>query len=234
MIRVLLISLLLCAGPLASQHAADDVPPLRSGTRVRVFMQNGPPAGAHGLLVSGTRDTLGIAFPLLGLLRLSAADLQRLETPAVTGPTWKYTAIDPRLGLPEVQQTPGRPGAPVRILAGAGPRSVQRLHGFTADSVYLFARGQSTAVARADIRSLQVSVERDRGRGAIRGGAIGAVAGALLMLYTIKTDDGDGGWVPGEIQVGWAAGMGSVAGAAAGWLLAPPRWDHVPVHQPRR
>jgi hypothetical protein len=170
-------------------------------------------------------------------MRLSAADLQRLETPAATGPAWKYTAIDPRLGLPEVRQNPARPGVPVRVVAGTQPRSVQRRQGFTADSLYLCAEGESRGVARADIRSLQVSVERDRGRGAIRGGAIGAVAGALLMLNAIATDDGDGGWVPGEIQVGWAAGMGSVVGAAAaaaGWLLAPPRWDHVPVHTPRR
>jgi hypothetical protein len=234
MIRILLISLLLGAGPLAAQHSAPDVPPLRSGTRVRVIMNDGPPAGATGLLVSGTQDSLWIAFPLLGLMRLSAADLQRLEAAPATGPTWKYTAMDPRAGLPEVQQTPGRPGAPVRILAGAQSRAVQRLHAFTADSLYLFAQGQSTAVARADVRSLQVSVERDRGRGAIWGGAIGAAAGALLMLNKLATDPGDGGYLGPHFEVGMAAGMGSLVGAAAGWVLAPPRWDHVPVHAPRR
>jgi hypothetical protein len=67
MIRVLLLlSLLLGAGPLAAQNAAADVPPLRNGTRVRVFMNDGPPAGVHGVLVSGTRNSLWIAFPCWG------------------------------------------------------------------------------------------------------------------------------------------------------------------------
>ncbi|HEV3051839.1 MAG TPA: hypothetical protein VGX50_16145 [Longimicrobium sp.] len=233
MIRILLISLLLGAAPLAAQIPTGDVPPLRSGTRVRVFMPQGPPAGATGLLVSGTRDTLWIAFPVLGLMRLSAADLQRLEAAPMTGPTWKYTAIDPRLGLPEVQQTPGLPGAPVRIMAGAQPRSVQRLHGFTVDSLYLFREGRSTAVARADIRSLQVSMQRDRRRGVMLGAPIGAVAGGVVALNALQNAD-EGSYLSIPSGAVFGGGLGWLLGAAAGWVFAPRKWEPVPVHGPRR
>lgn len=232
MIRILLISLLLGAAPLAAQIPGGDVPPLPSGTRVRVFMHGGPPAGVLGVLVNGTGDTLRVALPLLGLVQLSTAELQRLETPAVTGPTWKHTVIAPRLGLPEVQQTPGRPGAPVRILAGAAPRSVQRLHGFTADSLYLFAEGRSTAVARADVRSLQVSVEKDRGRGAAFGGGIGMALGALMALNALATAD-DGSYLDVLAPAG-GAGLGFLVGGAAGWVLAPRKWVYVPTRDPQR
>lgn len=232
MIRILLISLLLGAGPLAAQHSAADVPPLPSGTRVRLFLHGGP-AGATGVLVSGTRDTVRVASPALGLLRLSATELQRLETPAATGPAWKYTAIDPRQGLPEVRQNPERPGVPVRILAGAQPRTTQRMHGFTADSLHLFAGGRSTAVARADVRSLQVSVGQDRGRGAMWGGAIGALAGAVVML-NLAADDDEGSYLSAPSGAAFGGGLGLLVGAATGWVLAPRKWEHVPLHAPRR
>lgn len=234
MIRILLISLLLGAGPLAAQHSADDVPPLRSGTRVRVFLQDGPSAGATGVLVGGTRDTLRLASPSLGLVRLSAADLQRLETPAASGPAWKYVAIDPRLGIPEVRQNPERPGIPVRISARGRPRTTQRMHDFSADSLYLFAEGRPTAVSRADLHSLQVPVGQDRWRGAMTGAPIGALAGALVALNAALTDDGDGGYLGPQIEMAFGGVLGCLVGAAAGWVLAPSKWEYVTVNEPRR
>lgn len=92
MIRILLVSLLLAAGPLAAQRSPADVPPLRSGSRVRVFMEADSARGADGLVLSGTRDTLLLVSPALGLARLPAGDIHRLETTGGRGPVWKYPA----------------------------------------------------------------------------------------------------------------------------------------------
>lgn len=233
MIRVLVVSLLLGAAPLAAQPSTADVPPLRSGTQARVFLRDGPTVGATGWLVSGTRDTVRLASPSLGLVRLSAADLQRLEVPAASGPVWQVSAIDPRLGLPEVRQNPDRPGVPVRILAGVQPRATQRMHGFSADSLYLFAEGRSTTVARADVRSLQVSAGRDRWSGVMWGAAIGTVAGTLVGV-TSRGEADEGSYLSGPPGGAIGAAVGGLVGVAVGWVLAPRKWEHVPLLGRRR
>lgn len=232
--RILLISLLLAAAPLAAQPSGADLPPLRSGTPVRVFLHGTPPPRVAGVLVSGTRDTLRLASPGLGLVLLSAADVQRLEASASVGPPWKYPLTDPRLGLPEVRQNPARPGVQVRISAESQPRTTQWMHRFTADSLYLFAEGRSTAVARADVRSLQVSTAPDRARGALWGGSAGAVAGALVALNANAGDDNDGYYPRGPFDAVLGGAVGWLVGGAVGWVLAPRRWQHVPVHAQER
>lgn len=89
-IRLLLISLLLAAAPLAAQRPSADAAPLRSGTPVRVFLEPAPARGAEGVVLSGTRDTLVLVSPALGLVRLPAAAIQRLETMGGRGPAWRY------------------------------------------------------------------------------------------------------------------------------------------------
>lgn len=280
MIRVLLLSVLVSAGPLAAQ-APEEPTPVRPGTPVRVFLSTGPPDGAAGVLVSGGGDTILVASPTLGLVRLPAADLQRLEAAAGRGRAWKYPAyvvalsgataliappedqgvmfinglilfgiaggiayllepprrplrIDPRHGLPQVRQNPARPGVPVRISTGPQPPATLRMHGFTADSLYLFAEGRSTSVARAAVRSLQVSTGHDRRSGAVWGGRIGAAAGGAVALSWLARLGGEGAYLVGPVVLAVGGGMGWLVGAPAGWALAPRRWADVPVHPRQR
>jgi hypothetical protein len=281
-IRILLISLLVGAAPVAAQRPAADVPPLRSGTPVRVFLEPGSGDGAEGVALRGTRDTLVLVSPALGLVRLPAAAIQRLETTGGRGPAWRYPAyvlllsagvglmsppedffpmfmngliifgvgggvaymlqpprralsIDPSRGLPEIHQDPARPGVPVRISTTTRWLTPDLLHDFSADSVYLFSSGVSTPVARVEILRLQVSVRRDRGRGARIGGRVGALAGALVGTGWVVLGS-DSEWrfavAPAATLVG--AGFGWAVGTPAGWALAPRRWQGVPLHAPER
>ena len=281
-IRTLLISLIFAAAPLAAQRSPADVPPLRTGMPVRVFLEPGSRDGAAGVVLSGTRDTLVLVSPALGLVRLPAAAIQRLETTGGRGPVWRYPAyvlllsagvglmspsedffpmfmnglivfgvgggvaymlqpprralsIDPAQGLPEIRQDPDRPGVPVRISTVSRPLTPDLLHDFSPDSVYLFSAGVSTPVARVEIRKLQVSMGRDRRRGARIGGRVGAVAGALVGTgWAVREGGSDWGLVvaPAVALVGGAFGW--AVGTPAGWALAPQRWEAVPLHGPER
>jgi hypothetical protein len=86
-------------------------------------------------------------------------------------------------------------------------------------------------VPRARIEDLAVSAgRRSRGRGALYGAAIGAAAGALILLATGEDSDGD------MIQLGSgvSAAAGVIVGAPVGALIGlavPPgeRWEKVPM-----
>lgn len=276
MLRLLLLSLLVCAAPLAAQ-AVERPAALRSGTPVRVFLPGGPPDGRPAVLVGSRADTLLVASPALGLAHLSAGEMERLETAGAPGgrigtyvirvlalsgalvilaggeplsmfmngvvifgigggiayalePPRRPIVVDPAHGLPEVLQNPARPGVPARVATASQPRTTYLLHDFSPDSVYLFAEGRSIPLARAEIRSLQVSPGRDRRRGARLGGQLGALAGAVAGALWAFDPDG-GAWVlvaaPVPVLVGGLFGW--AVGAPAGWALAPRRWMDVPV-----
>lgn len=281
-IRTLLLSLLIGAVPLAAQRPAADVPPLRSGTPVRVFLEPGSRDGAAGVVLRGTRDTLVLVSPALGLVRLPAEAIERLETTGGRGSAWRYPAyvlllsagaglmspsedffpmfmnglivfgvgggvaymlqpprralsIDPSQGLPKVHQGPARPGVPVRISTTTRLLTPDLLHDFSADSVYLFSGGASTPIARVEILRLQVSTGRDRGRGARVGGRVGALAGALVATgCAVREAGSDQGLMvaPAAAIVGGA--LGWAVGTPTGWVLAPRRWEDVPLQPAQR
>lgn len=147
-------------------------------------------------------------------------------------PPRRAIVIDPARGLPHVVQDPARPGVPVRISTTSQTRTAQRMHGFSADSVYLFAEGRSTPVARTKILSLQVSTGRDRRLGARLGGRMGAVAGAAAGATWALQEGGDFRFAVAPAPAIVGAFIGLVVGTPAGWALAPRRWVDVPV-QPR-
>jgi hypothetical protein len=276
-LRILLISLLFAAAPLAAQRSPADVPPLRSGTPVRVFLEPASLDGAAGVALGGSRDTLVLVSPALGLVRVPAAAIQRLETTGERGPAWRYPAyvlllsagvglmgpaedffpmfmnglivfsigggvaymlqpprralsIDPSQGLPEIHQDPARPGVPVRISTATRPLTPVLLHDFSADSVYLFSGGASTPVARVEIRRLQVSMGRDRRRGRRIGGRVGALAGALVgTAWAVREAGSEWGLVVAPAVTLTGGVLGWAVGTPAGWALAPPKWEDVPV-----
>lgn len=283
MLRILLAVLLLCPATLAAQ-TVDGRPTLRSGTPVRVFLREGTPGGAPGVLVSGGADTLRVVSPALGLARLAADDVQRLETVGSSGGRkWKYVAgvlvagalagaggvsggeeffpmfmngvifsgavagamyvlgsggqrvgtVDLSRGLPVVPRTDGG-GVPVRISSpGAPARMDYRLRDFTADSVYLVSSGALTPMPRAQITSLQVSMGRDRRRGARRGALIGGVAGGLLAGGALASL-GDWGVLFSPFALVGGAALGAGLGVPVGSALAPRAWADVPLQGPRR
>jgi hypothetical protein len=147
-------------------------------------------------------------------------------------PPRRAIVIDPGHGLPDVVQDPAAPGVPVRISTTSQPLTAQRMHGFSADSVYLFTEGRSTPVARAEILSLQVSTGRDRRRGMRLGGRLGAAAGAAAGATWALREGGDFRFAVAPAPAIVGAFIGLVVGAPAGWALAPRRWADVPV-QPR-
>ena len=280
MLRILLAVLLLCPAALAAQ-AADGLPTLRSGTPVRVFVRGGTPGGDPAVLVSGSADSLRVISPALGLARLAADDVQRLETAgSAGGRKWKYVAgvlaagalagaggagageeffpmfmngvivsgavagamyvlgsggqravsIDPARGFPVVREDAG---VPVRIATAGQPLADHRLRGFTADSVYLVSAGTAAPLARAQITSLQVSLGRDRGRGARRGAVIGALAGGVLAGGALASL-GDWGVLMSPFAVLGGGLLGAGLGVPVGSALAPHRWADVPVQRPER
>jgi hypothetical protein len=144
-------------------------------------------------------------------------------------PPRRAVVIDPAHGLPAVVQDPALPGVPVRISTESRTLTAQRMHGFSADSVYLFAEGRSTPVARAKILSLQVSTGRDRRRGARLGGRIGAAAGAAAGAGWALQSDSEFRFAAAPAPAIVGAFIGLVVGAPAGWALAPRRWVDVPA-----
>lgn len=91
--HLLLACLLLCTAPLAAQ-TADGRASVPSGAGVRVFLPGGVPGGVAGMLVGATGDTLRVISPALGLARLPADSIQRLEVAGRrAGTAWKYPAM---------------------------------------------------------------------------------------------------------------------------------------------
>lgn len=146
------------------------------------------------------------------------------------GPGSRTIPITPASGLPEVRPPAGDAGIPVRIATREQRRTDHRLRDFTADSVYLAA---GPAIARAEITSLQVSVGRDRRRGALRGALIGGLAGGVLAGGALAAEGGYGVlFAPFGFIIGGALGAG--AGVPIGSALAPRTWSEVPLPRPER
>jgi hypothetical protein len=278
--RFFVFFLLLFAGPLAAQ-AADGRTSLPSGTAVRVFLRDGAPGGARGVLVSGTADSLRVISPALGLAQLPADGILRLEAgSASSGRALKYAAvvlglsalagaaggedafpmfmngvigfglaggvlyvmngpgeravtIHPADGLPAVRQDADRPGVPVRIATRTLPLADHRLRDFSADSVFLVADGSITPLPRVEITSLQVSLGRDRRRGARKGALMGGVAGAVLAGGALASQ-GDFGLLMSPFAALGGGLVGAGLGVPVGSALAPREWKDVPVRRPER
>ncbi len=74
-------------------------------------------------------------------------------------------------------------------------------------------------------------MRRDRGRGARIGGRVGALAGALVGTgWAVREAGSKEGLMvaPAVAIVGGTIGL--AVGTPTGWLLAPRRWEAVPVH----
>lgn len=274
--RHLLAALLFCAAPLAAQTEAPAT--LRDGATVRVFLRDGAAEGVPGALVGGDADTLRVISPALGLARLPAVSIQRLETAGPrAGTEWKYAAmilgmsigagagdeagggeffpafmngliaftaggavlyaiqgperrpvsVQPQAGL---RIDPAGPGVPVRVATGALARAERRLHDFSADSLFLVEHGRITPLPRVELTSLQVSLGRDRHRGARRGARYGALGGAVLGGGSMALM---GGWGLLMSPFAFVAGgaLGGLVGYPVGWALAPRAWSDVPLQR---
>lgn len=190
-------------------------------------------AAVLGLSAAASATAPGeYAFPMfmngLILFGLVGGALYVLDEPGQ-----RFVSVDPARGLPVVREDAARPGVPVRIATAGQPLADHRLRGFTADSVFLVSAGTTTPMARAHITSLQVSMGRDRGRGARTGAVVGAVAGGALAAGAMVRL---GPW--GRLAAPFAAVGGGLVGAGLGFpvgvALAPRAWTSVPVQRPDR
>lgn len=150
---------------------------------------------------------------------------------AFEGPRERMITIHPAAGLPAVRHDAGRPGVPVRIATGALPLMDRRLRDFSADSVYLVSEGTVTPLPRVEIRALQVSLGRDRRRGARRGALIGGVVGGVLAGGALASS-GDFGLLMSPFAVVGGGLLGAGLGVPVGSALAPRTWTDVPVQRP--
>ncbi len=131
-------------------------------------------------------------------------------------------------------------GALVRVRGSAAARPVVgHVVGVRGDSLVLRGRGDrgETAVALAEVRTLEIGAGRARTASTLRGAAVGAVVGAAaigaLAYHNAQRDE----FVVEHDDVGrtvlWAAGLGgaplgAVAGGLVGYGIGTERWVLLP------
>lgn len=128
-----------------------------------------------------------------------------------------------------------REGLKVRLSFPAGPPVTGVIQSLAGDSIVLFVEPAATrvAVARGDVRSIEVSQGRlasaGAKKGALWGGAIFGVMGAIFAMGAGGESEVDGdGPGPGVMAVATmvqGAGMGALIGA----LVKSERWESVSV-----
>jgi hypothetical protein len=117
-------------------------------------------------------------------------------------------------------------GSRVRVTAPTMTegRAYGSLLAFGADSLVLDMSGRATVrLPVSALTRVEVSDGPDRGLSALRGGAIGAIAGGVLGTVGMRREDGLARLV-GSIV---GSGMGLFIGAAVGGFTAPERWRAV-------
>jgi hypothetical protein len=136
-------------------------------------------------------------------------------------------AVDLSRGLPGGTVQPGR-GATVRFSTADRPLARARLTDFTADSLYLRGGDAPPRVARAEVTRLQVTLARDRERGARIGAVVGGLAGGLLVGGVLASGN-EWGVVVAPVGALVGAFFGGGVGAGTGYVFAPPAWSEVPI-----
>ena len=136
-------------------------------------------------------------------------------------------------GLPAQDEGGLPPGGRVRVTA---PRlSPKPLVGIVESSsaqavlVRVGERDPAVSVPRADIMRLELSRGRARRKSALIGGAIGAVV-CLGGVYALCKSEGECDPV---VAAATSAGFGFGVGAGVGALVAPERWQDVPLDRVR-
>jgi hypothetical protein len=129
------------------------------------------------------------------------------------------------------------PGARLRV--SAPPANISESKGTllqaTADSITIAFYGRPVPVTLpiADVSLLHVTTGKNRGVGLLRGAGLGLVAGALVgfaLGSAAEEDCAEDCWALGAALGG---GAGFVVGGIVGVVVAPDRWETVPLPQQR-
>lgn len=124
-------------------------------------------------------------------------------------------------------------GVRVRLDTRSSRQIVGVVRSLDSDSVSLYtdANGATLSLARSDVTGIRISRGKSAARGAIRGamwgGAVGTLAGAIVIA-AIKTDDtyvetdGEAGYIALNSLIG-----GALWGAGIGAFVKSERWERV-------
>lgn len=130
-------------------------------------------------------------------------------------------------------------GALVRVRGPAARPVVGRVVGVRGDSLVLRGRGDraETAVALAEVRTLEIGAGRARTASTLRGAAVGAAVGAAAIGAIAYRNGRRDEFLVENGEVGrnvlWAAGLGgaplgAVAGGIVGYGIGTERWVLLP------
>ncbi|HZG41917.1 MAG TPA: hypothetical protein VEY93_03065 [Longimicrobium sp.] len=203
-----------------AQVALEDVArfEVESSTKTGVLVGATAAGGAIAGIVQGTGVAesllLGTVFAAVAVLPGSASEPRRWRRvdPAAS---WRAEPV----------------GARVRLSAPApGFSDVElRLLDFRADTLFFKEGGIVPRLALGEVTSLELSLGHNRKRGVAVGSTIGGIAGVLYggALYL---REGDSNLLLPSLVVGTAVGGG--LGGLTGYLLAPRRWQRVPLSNP--
>jgi|GEM_PF-3202442 len=188
-----------------------------------------PTTRKTGVLLGGTALGGAAAGMIQGegfiesvLLGTALAAVVVLPASASEAREWRRVALPPRW-----RDEPA--GARVRVSAPGFTAAELRLRDFRGDSAYFVDAG---AFRVSEITSLELSVGRNRRRGVAWGSTLGAVAGVLYGVAVYSREGGEPILLLPLLAIG--SGVGGGIGGLGGYLLAPRRWDVVPLAPPRR
>ncbi|HEY7769874.1 hypothetical protein [Longimicrobium sp.] len=158
---------------------------------------------------------LGTVFAAVAVLPGSASEPRR----------WRR--VDPA-----VSWRGGPGGARVRLSApGAGFSTVElRLQDFQADTLFFMEGGIVPSLPLGEVTSLELSLGYNRRRGVAVGSVIGGIAGIVYGGSVYLRAGGDPVVLLPIVGIGLALGGGF--GGVTGYLLAPRRWQRVPLSGP--
>jgi hypothetical protein len=118
-------------------------------------------------------------------------------------------------------------GQRIRVERLDGPRLTGNVVAWSADTVGIEAHGtrRVTLVPVASIVRYEVSVGRDRRRGALRGLIVGSVVGASVMVAVTSADRNNSYAPPMAVVVPIGAVLFGATGAGLGALIGTERWE---------
>jgi hypothetical protein len=116
-------------------------------------------------------------------------------------------------------------GERVRMQLRGGERVTGVVRSLAGDTLDLLTGRADWRIARAEIEQLEVSMGRDRGRGAAWGALAGGILGAGLIIVGLVADSHpNDATFPSTALTLPAAAITTTLGAGIGFLLGPEQW----------
>ena len=128
--------------------------------------------------------------------------------------------------LPAQRVTDALIGSRVRLEITSGAQVIGTIVALESDTIRVASRNAAVAVPRNSVMSYDVSLGRERGRGARRGALAGGALGFAVVVASLGRDTATVNRQPSDLRAAVPIGIGLLAlGAAIGSALAPEQWD---------